>query len=414
MTQVCPAPTAVSAYPPPAGPRLHPDPGVDPGSRPYADGATHDARVDWSQWQARIRAVARPIGVPAGHRIGIGPRARAVVLLVLASVVFGTVAVRGVRSGGRATAVIGPGVAAAAVAGARPDEQAAPGRTAEGARPAGAGAYPVAKVTLDLVDRTRAAVWRGVDPSGGDGTETGRQVMTVVRYPDVAAGGPFPLVVFAHGYGTRTEAYAALLDELASAGYVVASPESALASTGLAVPLGARDPEAQALDVAFVVSALLSGEHGATGLRGAIRPAPVAVVGHSDGGTAVAAVAFANGVRDPRVGAAVVLSGAYGGFGGSWFAAGSPPLLAIHGDADAVNPPASSAALYVADRSGSPRFLVYVEGGGHEDAFLSERTRPALLVLIDDFVRAALGTDPSAADRLASDASVPGVLYAAQ
>jgi len=75
------------------------------------------------------------------------------------------------------------------------------------------GAFPVARTEVDLVDPTRATPPRGDDPA-----RDGRVLHTVIRCPDGPTGGPFPLVVFAHGYATRTAAYASLLDDLAAAG----------------------------------------------------------------------------------------------------------------------------------------------------------------------------------------------------
>src|SRR4051794_29654628 len=39
-----------------------------------------------------------------------------------------------------------------------------------------------------------------------------------------ADGGPFPLIVFSHGYGVNPQVYSHLLNHLASHGFVVASP----------------------------------------------------------------------------------------------------------------------------------------------------------------------------------------------
>jgi fermentation-respiration switch protein FrsA (DUF1100 family) len=115
-------------------------------------------------------------------------------------------------------------------------------------------------------------------------------------------------------------------------------------------------------------------------------------------------------VRDPRITAAVILSGARDDFGGPWFPSGSPALLAIHGDADGVNPFGASQTLYSSDRSGSPRYLVAVPGGGHNDAFLSSRTRDAVAALASDFLRAYLVGDADARARITDDASSLGVL----
>jgi predicted dienelactone hydrolase len=143
-------------------------------------------------------------------------------------------------------------------------------------------------------------------------------------------------------------------------------------------------------------------------IEGLVDDRRVGVIGHSDGGVTAGAVAFASQARDLRVGAAALLSGARADFGGAWFPAGSPALLAIHGDADGVNPFVASQTIYSSDRSGSPRYLVAVPGGGH-DAFVASRTRDAIAALVADFFRAYLAGDNDARARLASDASSPGV-----
>ena len=321
---------------------------------------------------------------------------------------------RGVRAtGAGATATVPPVAAAVAepVTAIPPTTEPAPPAPPPPGPRVERPSFPVARIEVDLVDPTGDAVVRAASPDDVDAAgAVGRALHVEIRFPDVRTAGPFPLVVFAHGYATRTVAYAALLDDLAAAGYVVAAPEFPRTSTALPGPVGARDAAAQVGDVSFVITSVLDVAASDGPLRGAVRAGPVGVVGHSDGGITAAGVAFASRVRDPRVTGAVVLSGAQGDFGGAWFPAGSPALLAVHGDADAVNPFLSSESLYAADRSGSARFLVRVRGGGHLDAFTSARTRPAVVALVDDFLRAALGGDAAAADRIAADASVPGTL----
>ena len=53
-----------------------------------------------------------------------------------------------------------------------------------------------------------------------DGTRVPRPLETVVRYP--ATGGPYPLIVFGHGYALTPGTYSRLLQAWARAGYVVA------------------------------------------------------------------------------------------------------------------------------------------------------------------------------------------------
>ncbi|MDE0454442.1 MAG: hypothetical protein OXJ63_03935, partial [Gammaproteobacteria bacterium] len=50
-----------------------------------------------------------------------------------------------------------------------------------------------------------------------------RSLRARIVYPD--AGGPFPLVVYSHGFGCYRESYAGLTDHWASHGYAVVLPE---------------------------------------------------------------------------------------------------------------------------------------------------------------------------------------------
>ena len=97
-------------------------------------------------------------------------------------------------------------------------------------------------------------------------------------------------------------------------------------------------------------------------------------------------------------------------YGGSWFTTASPPLLAIHGDADDVNPYWSSEQLF-ADATG-PRWLVTVLGGGHVGPYTSGWVEPAVASLITDFLHAHLQLDPAAAARIESDANADGLALA--
>lgn len=396
----------MTPYPPPPGPRLD-------ESSPRAS----TAPVDWSAWQARIRAVAVP---PAAPRRGPGVVLGVIVALGVLGATVGGVVFAGRSTGATAAAPARTDVAKGPeitdtplpLVGVSPLPTTTTTTTTAAPEPVPPPppsvvrtTAPVARIDADFVDTARPAVPRG-DAAAADG----RLLRTVIRFPDAPGAGPFPLVVFAHGYATSTAAYAPLLDDLAAAGYVVAAPELPVTSTAFGDDVGEREPDVQVDDISFVISSVLDLGAGDGPLHGVVHDGPVAVIGHSDGGITAAAVAFASRVRDPRVAAAVVLSGARGDFGGTWFLPGGPALLAVHGDADTVNPFASSQTLYGSDRSGSPRYLVRVRGGGHTDAFLSDRTRPALVVLVDDFLRAALGTDPDAAARVATDAWVPGLL----
>jgi pimeloyl-ACP methyl ester carboxylesterase len=265
------------------------------------------------------------------------------------------------------------------------------------------------------------------DPAEGD-----RAVDIAVWYPHT--GGPFPLVVFAHGFGTSPDNYADFLAGLASAGHVVVAPRSFSTSVSSGFPgvqetafrvqeddptpapdAGTDEPppvsgnegdgfdfNSQRLDLVAAIDVVL-GPDPPEELRGRVANTKAAVIGHSDGGVTAAAVAFNSQVGDPRVGAGVIISGDYGEFGGEWFPDGSPALLAIHGDADGVNPIASSFGLYAAD-GGGPRYLVVAHGAGHLDLLTDDPPLSMVIGLITDFLASYLGNDPAAIDRMNADA----------
>jgi fermentation-respiration switch protein FrsA (DUF1100 family) len=218
----------------------------------------------------------------------------------------------------------------------------------------------------------------------------------------------FPLIVFAHGYELADFTYPHFLHDLAAQGFVVADPEFPLSSAALPGPPEAGDEPNQVRDLSFVTSQLLDPHTRPGALSAVTLMPPIGVAGHSDGGVTAAGMAGSACCADQRLGAAVILAGALADFAGPLFANTSPPLLVIHGDADEVNPVASSLGVYDAARA--PKFLVIVHGGTHIGAFESDASRPHVVQLAADFLRAYLLHDPSAASRLLADANVPGVL----
>ncbi|MGI8776599.1 MAG: alpha/beta hydrolase family protein [Acidimicrobiales bacterium] len=225
-------------------------------------------------------------------------------------------------------------------------------------------------MTLHLVDRGRPTV------SAGRKISASRSLTTLVWYP--AVGGPWPVVVFAHGFEVGPQPYQHLLQTWAAAGYVVVAPEFPLTDAAVAGPdLDEGDLGQQPADVAVVLASVLdpSGP-----LAGHVDGTRVGVAGHSDGAETALAVA-----ADPPValGAVVVLAGSPVSPGP---ASGSPlrgplgpctplrgplgpgtPLLVAQGDADPTNAFSDGRAVY--DQATAPRFLLTLVGGGHLSPF---------------------------------------------
>jgi dienelactone hydrolase len=225
--------------------------------------------------------------------------------------------------------------------------------------------FAVAVQTLHLVDPSRT-----IASAGGLAP---RRLETIVRYPIARnAGqpaGPFPLIVFGHGFAVSPAPYSLLLDAWTKAGYVVAAPVFPLENANAPGGPNEKDLVNQPGDMSLVISSLISASQpGAGRLSGVIDPARIAVAGQSDGGDTALATAYDSTVRDPRVRAAVILSGAEDPFAAAFkMPHTGPALLAVQGTADTINPPDSTYSFYRA--AGVPKFLLKLVGAGHQPPY---------------------------------------------
>ena len=202
-------------------------------------------------------------------------------------------------------------------------------------------------------------------------------MLTIVRYPALGAGmdvagapparsdGPFPLIVFGHGYAVTPAPYRRLLQSWTRAGFVVAAPVFPLGSANAPGGPNEADLVNQPADMSFVISRLLAAAAAPTGpLAGLIDPHELAVAGQSDGGDTALAVAYDPRFRDSRVDAAVILSGAEIPSEPPFtFPAAGPPLLATQGTADTINLPSETDRFFMAAHS--PKYLLHLIGAEH-------------------------------------------------
>jgi len=243
-----------------------------------------------------------------------------------------------------------------------------------------------------FVDRSRTIRLPG-------GRRVPRSLETVVRYP--AAGNAYPLIVFGHGYTLTPALYARLLSAWTEAGYVVAAPVFPLENA--AAPGGPNESDLinQPKDMSFVITRLLAlNAQTNSALYGKIDPSRIAVAGHSDGAETALAVAYDHRFRDPRVGAAIVLSGAaLPGMGP--FPRSGPPLLAVQGTADTINAPATSARFFRLARR--PKFLLWLLGAAHLPPYTDQQPQlgiveQATIAFLDHYLK---GRPLSALDQAA-------------
>lgn len=250
-----------------------------------------------------------------------------------------------------------------------------------------------------------------------NGTTEPRTLTAIIRYPAQGPPGavdlldaPFvrpatrlPLILFGHGFAVTPAPYSRLLAAWARAGYVVAAPVFPLENAN--APGGPRESDLvnQPRDMSFVISNLLAAAKARGGVfAGTIDPQRIAVAGQSDGGDTALAAAFDPTARDPRVKAAVILSGAEDPFAPAFaFDPTGIALLATQGTADTVNPPSMTDAFFSA--AASPKFLLELSGASHQPPYTQPGPELTTVTRVTiTFLNAYLKLDAIAKQRLLS------------
>ena len=176
--------------------------------------------------------------------------------------------------------------------------------------------------------------------------------------------GPYPVIVFAHGFNVDPDTYRALLVSWGEAGYVVVAPFFPDTSLAAIEAQHGVDTESdmfnQPGDVAFVVSQVVGAAHGspppyAAYLTGLVDPAHLVLAGQSDGADTVAALLYDHEYARARASmpvqpiAVALLSGAEWTRTEDVYSApgrGGPPALVVQSLTDSCNDPADSSQLY--------------------------------------------------------------------
>jgi predicted dienelactone hydrolase len=285
--------------------------------------------------------------------------------------------------------------------------------------------YRVGFETVTFVDHSRGTPANGSAPAMPD-----RTLQTSILYPATGApsanpvanapeshnGGPFPLIVFAHGLDSDAIIYFPLIEEWVKAGFVVVAPTFPLSN--IYAPGGdtAKDLVNQPGDMSFVLTQVLklSAAKGNL-LSGMIDPRRIAGVGHSLGAMTVLAWAENTCCEDHRIDAAVIIDGTESTFGdGRFFDGRTVPILVLHGTADQTIPYANGEKIY--NDATTPKYMISLIGAPHV-SFLQLAATPLAtpkwqnvdVDSVTDFLEGELDHDSADLDALTTVANVPGI-----
>jgi len=288
--------------------------------------------------------------------------------------------------------------------------------------------FPVGSIAAG----TRSEVWtdtsRTLPANGGAPGAPSRSMLTTIWYPASGAptpsatsrappdrsDGPYPLIVFAHGFAATPGTYAALLSRWASAGYVVVAPALPLLNGD--APGGASHADygtPNIADLDFALSeALRRSNAPGDALHGLVDPTRVAVAGHSDGEVLAYFLGFAPCCHDARVTSVIAMAGNLDN-ARQLPAPTGVAILHIMSERDQYNPYTAS---IVFDRAhlASPRALLTLRGAPHEPPY-DEPADPHFAIVVDatvDFLDATVGHRFDGFARLAADATAAGALAA--
>jgi dienelactone hydrolase len=205
------------------------------------------------------------------------------------------------------------------------------------------GPYDVGTMDVTFNDNSRPI--RATDKHAASAART---LVTTIYYPasgttpllgsaPLAQGGPFPMLMYSHGYSSTRDEGSPVAKRAASYGYIVVAPDfpltNLLASGGPDVTDAANQPA----DVSFLIDKLLAfSEDPNHLLANGIDEHRIGALGVSLGGLTTLLVSFHPKLHDLRIKVAMPIAALSAFFAERFYHTRELPTLFVHGDLDAL------------------------------------------------------------------------------
>ena len=263
--------------------------------------------------------------------------------------------------------------------------------------------YPVGTYQVTYVDPSRST-----SPNGSFAGAPTRTLDTTYWFPAVADGGepdrahgPYPVVLFVHGYDQTADFYAPLLERWASAGYVVIGPTYPILS---GIPGGPSHVDYNQLfgDTTFVIDQTLAAT--GTPIAGLADGAHIAAAGHSDGEMVSFTLGFAQCCREPRIRSVITMAGDLSNAGIDPMRDTGMPILHVMETNDEYDPYPHSID-WDRDNLTAPRWMLTLVNGSHVPPYTQPGNPYFELVSVAtvDFLDGTLKGRTDRLDQLAAD-----------
>ncbi len=263
--------------------------------------------------------------------------------------------------------------------------------------------YSVGTYRVTYVDSSRST-----SPNGSFAGAPTRTLDTTYWFPALTDGGepdrahgPYPVVLFVHGYDQTADFYAPLLERWASAGYVVIGPTYPILS---GIPGGPSHVDYNQLfgDTTFVIDQTLAAA--GTPIAGLADGARIAAAGHSDGEMVSFTLGFAACCREPRIRSVITMAGDLSNAGVDPMRDSGMPILHVMETNDEYDPYQHSID-WDRDNLTAPRWMLTLVNGSHVPPYTQPGNPYFELVSVTtvDFLDGTLKDRPDRLDQLAAD-----------